>query len=305
MTSTIVLLLVAVLSQGLPTAMPATELRTRADSEWMVATAAAALPEGGVLSVGKVRVYPTRERLRSIDDATLLAAVARTLELRVDTALTLSQMPACASDAEARGARGYRVAYVSIERQTPPAGVGKPGWFHYVVWFEQSCRHGDGLVYTSTRVRFDAVPDAALAFRWAVGSVEHSPDPPPEPAPSFRALQGRFTDKVVSILPWGALAFPCLALLIGRMAGRRGLVRLLVVWSAAGLALTVLAGTVGVLLWLLVFFVPAGAYVAHALAGTSDASAPPRLGRASVTFAIVYVIGFVAFVLAVMGVFAS
>jgi hypothetical protein len=277
------------LFQALPVAIPANELLTRGDTAWIVAAAATALPRGSILAVGG-RLSDSESagtQFLSTTDHELLYVVAASLNLPLDTTTTESDPPRCASDTTAPGKRGYRIERVSVSRDDHSVPAGRPGWYHYVVAFTRTCRREFQKYYIGTEVRFDAVPDTVFSYKWAVGKVDQFADPPRDREPTFRERHGTLTVAGFNILFYGALSFPLFGFLIGAMGGRKALVRLLGIWTVAGLALGLSLGVGAILGGLLVFVVPAALYVA----GTGpedDSQARMSFGRATLLFVLSY-----------------
>ena len=285
----VLLRLGSVLLQTLPVAIPANELRTHTDTAWIVAAAAKALPRGSILAVGGVMSNSNDAGTRSFysGDRGPLDVVARSLALPLDTSTIASKPPPCASDTTYPEPHGYRIERVSIARDNHNLPAGRPDWFHYVVSFTRTCRREFGhQYYIGSDVRFDAMPDAVLSYKWVVGTVEQAADPPRDPEPSFREKHG--TGFAFQILFYGSMAFPLFGLLVGVLSGDRGLLGLLGVWSLVGLALAIWIGVGGILGGLVVSVLPAVAFVA----GARRAQPPPALGRATLVFVIAYPICF-------------
>jgi len=184
----ILLNLGGVLLQSQTLAIPANELRTRADTAWMIAAAAKALPRGSILAVGGVLSNSTdaATRERNSGDRGPLDVVARSLGLPLDTSTIASKPPLCVSDSTTRERHGYRIERVSIARDDHPGPAGRSDWFHYVVSFTRTCRTEFGQqYYIGSDVRFDAAPDNVLSYKWAVGKVDQYADPLPDREPTF------------------------------------------------------------------------------------------------------------------------
>jgi hypothetical protein len=277
------------LFQALPVAIPANELRTRADTAWIVAAAANALTRGSILAVGGTisDAKGAGSPYVSAADREHLGVVAAALGLPLDTSTTASDPPRCVSDTTARGARGYRIEGVSVRRDDRSVPAGRSGWFHYVVAFTRTCRREYERFYTGSDVRFDAVSDTVFSYKWAVGKVDQFGDPPRDREPTFIERHGTLTTWAFRVLFYGVLSFPIFGLLAGAIGERRALLRLLGVWALAGLALTFLVGVGMKLSALVVFVVPAALYVA----GTRREAAPLKrsdFGRATLYLVLTY-----------------
>jgi hypothetical protein len=272
------------LFQVRPVAIPANELRTRADTAWLVAAATTALPRGSILAVGGVLSNSNSAGVREFYSGNRgpLDVVAKSLGLPLDTSTIPSKPPPCASETTAAERHGYRIERVSIARDDHNVAAGRPDWFHYVVSFTRTCRRDYGhQYYINSDVRFDAVPDTVFSYRWAVGKVDQYADPPRDREPTFRERHGG-AGFVLKPLFYGAVAFPLFGLFVGVLGGDRGLRRLLGVWSIVGLAMAIWIGfIVG---GLVVFVLPAAAYVA----GARRPQSTPALGRATLIFVIAY-----------------
>lgn len=292
-------ILMAALLQQADVGIPANELRTRADSASIVKTAAAALSPLRILSVG-IDTGDAWDRSMSADSA-LMLLTARALAVPFDTVTRHTRVPPCPADSTASGEKGYRIDDVSIERSSVPTRVGRPDWYHYVVNFARTCQRSGRVASMRSRVRFDAMPDTLWSFKWKVGRVEHDTDPLPLREPTFLERHSRFTGPAMGALFWAPLLFPFLGVFIGSLGGRRGLVRLLGVWSLLGLAMAIFGGGPGFLLWLLTFVLPASVFVGWANAGTAEPSAPLALGRATVAFLVAYLISVVGYFLVLFG----
>jgi len=279
-----------VLLQTLPVAIPANELRTHADTAWIVAAAAKALPRGSILAVGGVMSNSNDAGTRSFysGDRGPLDVVARSLGLTLDTSTIASKPPPCASDTTYPEPHGYRIERVSIARDDHNVSAGRADWFHYVVSFTGTCRTEFGHQhYIGSDVRFDAMPDEVLFYKWAVGKVEQAADPPRDREPTFAERHGPIAGYATSVLLFGALAFPIFGLIIGAIGGKRGLFLLIVVWSLVGLALTFPARVGGIPEAVWVFVLPPTAYVTTALWNKSP-SKSPALGRATLVLVVTY-----------------
>jgi hypothetical protein len=251
----------------------------------LVAAATNALPRGSILAVGGVSSNSNDAGLRELysGDRGPLDVVARVLGLSLDTSTVASKPPPCASDTIAAERHGYRIERVSIARDDHDVAAGRPDWFHYVVSFTRTCvREYGHQYYIGSEVRFDAVPDTVFSYRWAVGKVDQYADPPRDREATFRERHGG--GDFVKPLLYGAVAFPLLGLLVGLLGGDRGLYRLLGVWSILGLAMAIWIGVGFIVGGLVVFVLPAAAYVA----GARRPQSTPALGRATLIFVIVY-----------------
>ncbi|HMG71483.1 MAG TPA: hypothetical protein VK544_10245 [Gemmatimonadaceae bacterium] len=286
-----------VLLQSASVAISANELRTRADTEWIVAAAANVLPRGSILAVGGVLSNSTDAATRESNsrDRGPLDVVARSLGLPLDTSTVASNPPYCASDTNSRGPHGYRIERVSIARDDHHVAAGRSDWFHYVVSFTRTCRTELGhRHYIGSDVRFDAVPDVVFGYKWAVGKVDQYADPLPDRVPTFWERHGGM-GFVLKPLLYGAIIFPVLGLLFGILGGDGGLLRLLGVWSIVGLAMAILMGVGGIVGGLVVFVLPAAAYVAAARRPQST----PAFGRATLIFVLAYPICVILAMLAI------
>jgi hypothetical protein len=225
--------------------------------------------------------------------------------VRLDTVTQVSQLPDCPTAPGRRQPRGYRVNFVSLERRSVPFKVARWEQFYYWVMLERSCRYDDGVVYASSLVQLNPLPDTTLSFRWSVVKADHYPDEPALRPPHFSGRLTRLSGNAFNVLVWCPLLFPLLGLLFGGVSGRRGLMILLGIWSVVGLPFAALLGTTGFAAWLLPFLAPAGAYVLRAQPTVANAAAPLELGRATIVFVVAYVTCFIVFYLAMMGVFAA
>ena len=302
--STLIALLLVALLRGAPADTSAPELRTAADTTAMIAAAWAKFERGSILSVGRVLV-PAVTRIRDYDDTSILMMVADMAHLRLDTVTQVSQLPDCPTAPGRRQPRGYRVNFVSLERRSVPFKVARWEQFYYWVMVDRSCRYDDGVVYASSLVQLNPLPDTTLSFRWSVVKADHYPDEPALRPPHFSGRLTRLSGNAFNVLVWCPLLFPLLGLLFGGVSGRRGLMILLGIWSLAGLPFAALLGTTGFAAWLLPFLAPAGAYVLRAQPTVANAAAPLELGRATIVFVVAYVTCFIVFYLAMMGVFAA
>jgi hypothetical protein len=299
---TFLLLATAALFQALPNAPRTEELRTRADSEAIVEAALDQLPPTNVVRVGRVRVEGFPWRLGLVEDSVLLGVAARRFSVGFDTAHALTQLPPCASDPSARGEQGYRIDRIVIHRESAiPAGAR--GQLQSVVALEYACRSADGISYATTWVRFEPRPDTARALTWKVARVDSSSGGPADRPMTFTQRHGRLVDRSSTMLFFGGIAFPLLGLLVGLIAGRRGLRWLFGAWCVVALFLAPMIGMSGFAAWVLLFLVPSGIYVSAALRGMTDASQRPALGRATAAFVIAYPLCMGVFYAWGMGVF--
>jgi hypothetical protein len=134
MSSVLVLTLLPLLQAQITT--PAPELRTPADTAAIISAASDHFQRGSIISVGKV-LMPGLSRIRNVDDASLLAIVARIAQSRVDTVTEVSQLPDCPAAPGRRQPRGYRIAFAAIERETAPLPVSSTQKFYYTVTLER------------------------------------------------------------------------------------------------------------------------------------------------------------------------
>ena len=299
---TFLLLATAALVQAPPNAPRAEELQTRADSEAIVEAALDRLPSANVVRVGRVRVEGFPWRLELVEDSALLAVAARRFSVGFDTAHALTQLPTCASDPSARGEQGYRIDRIVIHRENA-IPVRQPRQLQSVVALEYACRSGDGIAYATTWVRFEPRPDTARTLTWNVARVDTSSGGPADRALTFAQRHGGVIDRSSTMLFFGGIAFPILGLLVGLIAGRRGLRWLLGAWCVVALFLAPMIGASGFAAWVLLFLVPSGTYVSAALRGMTDASQRPAVGRATAAFVIAYPLCMGVFYAWVMGVF--
>lgn len=299
---TFLLLVTTALFQAPPNGLRADELQTRADSEAIVEVALHELPPANVVKVGRIRVEGFQWRVEMVEDSALLAMAARRFSVGFDTARVLTQLPVCASDPGARGGDGYRIDRIVISREDakPPR---QPRQLQSVVALEYACRAGDGISYATTWVRFEPRPDTARALTWKVARVDTSSGGPADRPMTFTQRHGRLVDRSSTMLFFAGIAFPVLGLLVGLLAGRRGLRWLFGAWCVAALCLAPMIGTIGFAAWVFLFLVPSGIYLSAALRGTKDASQRPAVGRATGAFAIAYPVCMGVFYAWVMGLF--
>lgn len=288
------LLWVALLMPRLPDAIPAKELRTHADTAWLVGTAAQALPYHSILSAG-ANSFPSGSDATDPDhagDRARLAMAAWALEVPFDSADVKAPPPVCPSDRAAPRLNGYRLEHVRITKSDSVQHEGRKGWFHYVVSFTRVCgMEGKPHALTSD-VDFDAVPDTGSAYVWRVGWRRYDPDPVPlTPArpynPSFRDRHGELADIALASILLGPLLFPVLASMVGAAGGRPAIAKLLGGWSIVGIILGVVSYLPAFAASFFVFVIPGVTYVS--VVGPREGSSRLRFGRASALCLLMYV----------------
>jgi len=288
-----VVLLAAVLIPRLPDAIPARELRTHADTTWLVGAAAQALPYHSILSAG-ANSFPGTSDPADTDragDRARLAIVAWALEVPFDSAEVKAPPPVCPSDSAAPRLNGYRMEHVRIVKGDSMVGDrAGAGAFHYIVKFTRACWTQGKAFQLTSDVRFDAARDTGASHVWRVGWVRNDPDPvrPPRTTPlSFGNRHPQIAGYSLVFFFLGPLAFPVFAFVVASNGGRRALAILLGSWAFAGVVFGALA--LGSVLGpaLLMFLAPAITYVAAA--EPESGSSRLRFGRATAACLGVYV----------------
>ena len=288
------ILLAAAFIPRLPDAIPARELRTHADTTWLVGAAAQALPYRSILSAGANSFPGTRDPADADDagDRARLAIVAWALEVPFDSADVKAPPPVCPSDSAAPHVNGYRMEHVRIVKGDSMVG-DRSGWFHYIVKFTRACWTQGKIFQLTSDVRFDAARDTGSSYVWRVGWVRSDPDPirPTVPRTYARPLSERFPNLfgfAVVFLLAGPVAFPVFAYTVARDKGPGALPMLLGIWSVLGAVFGLIAVGPALVPTLLMFVTPAVTYVAAA--GPASGSTRLRFGRATVACLGVYVI---------------
>src|SRR5689334_10413797 len=296
--STLGILFAVLLMPRLPDAIPATELRTHADTVWLVGAAAQALPYNSVRSAG-ANSFPTSTSPADTGyagDRARLAMVAWALEVPFDSADAKAPPPVCPSDSAAPRLNGYRVEHVRISKSDSAQDKGKKGWFHYIVTFTRVCwTQGKANAMTSD-VDFDAVPDSGTGYEWRVGWRRHDPDPvrPAAPytyQPSFADRYPTFVSFALVLLFFGPLVFPAFGYAVAKDAGQAAFAVPLAVWSIVGLALSIIVFPPAFIPSFFMFVVPAVAYVAAV--APDRGSSRLKFGRATAVCLGVYAVCFV------------
>jgi hypothetical protein len=255
--------------------IPANELRTHADTIWILGAAARTLPRDRILGVGGVHLAGNLQEGWFLRSRQLLPVVAQSLHLPFDSTRIVSDPPPCPNDTSATQPRGYRIESASIEQDGRTYRDGprpqRPQWFHYVVDMRGWCRLDGQNREVATLVRFDAVPDTTYAFSWAVADVRPMSNPERKRSAASVAASDRRMRNAFDFLAFAALLFPPLGFLAWNIGRQRGLAWLYALWSIAGLAAAIGVGeSFSLLEWFLPFELPAAAYILAALPKSSS-----------------------------------